>query len=81
MPDEGIHLTPDIVRETTAELRRQYPDYTWGRGEFRNAVFELLVTRFNLPWRVENIGQVPDFSDHRVSDLSHQLDGFPRLLM
>jgi hypothetical protein len=73
-------VTPEIVQQAVNALRQEHPKYEWGRGEFRNSVFERLVTQFGLPWRRESIGEIPDFSDSRVQELSGQLNGFQDLL-
>lgn len=68
MPNEAkFDITPDQISNIGLHLRNEDPDYIWGVGDFRNAIFEFLVTQHKLPWD-ESIG-CPDWDDPLVKEL------------
>lgn len=60
-------ITHELVSAIGLRLRREAPDYTWGVGDLRNAIFEALATQYSLPWD-ENIG-APDWDNPQVKEL------------
>lgn len=56
-------------------------DINWGKGEYRNAVFERLMHNLGLPWKETELGAIPDFDDPGVKELNRLLDNFSDLLL
>ena len=71
-----IILTQDLLDRASQFLRQSAQGYNWGKGEFKNGVFEQLVDHFELPWVHEEIGDIPDWSDERVIKLWAELSTF-----
>ena len=72
MQEKRFDLTASQVDDVGLKIRRDTPDVVWGKGEFRNAIFETMVSTFDLPWD-EGIG-APDFDDPMVRQLSAEFN-------
>lgn len=68
--ENGFGINAEQITQIGIGIRESTPDYIWDDSEFRNAIFEDLVTQFGLPWNHE-IG-CPDFDDERVKKLANE---------
>lgn len=66
--EKVFDISPNEISEIGVSLQEENPKIVWGRGELRNAIFETLVRKHNLPWN-ENYG-IPDWDDPSVKKLS-----------
>lgn len=66
-------INPNQISEIVDHLRKESPDYVWGKGEFRNAIFESLVQQHSLPFN--RIG-APDWNDPQVKRLNREYSDF-----
>lgn len=71
--EPSFGISTGQISEIVANLRRDVPDYTWGKGELQNAIFENLARRHNLPF---NKFGTADWDDPRVKELRREFTDF-----
>lgn len=71
--ERSYNITEEEAAEIAIGFQKTVPGYVWGKGELRNAIFEALVFRHNLPWN-HDIG-APDFNNPQVKILSEEFFG------
>jgi len=61
-------INSDEIGKIGISLQEKSPERGWGRIELKNAIFEALVLKYNLPWDESRCG-FPDWDDYLVQKL------------
>ncbi len=77
--DNAPYLTEEYVRKHIEKARSIDPTYHWGKGEFRNHVFENLVKKYNLPFIKTEVGLIPSWKNHNVQALHQEFQHYSYL--